>query len=65
MYVKPSSAVALEKGKLIDTADGFVAFWNWMAATMYNTMQQSDGSETGLKIDMTVQDRPKFKVVYV
>lgn len=34
--VKPPVICKLEEGKLIDTFDGFVTSWNWLAESLHN-----------------------------
>ena len=62
MYMRPGAVPKLEKGKLIDTVNGFVAYWNWMATFVHNL---SKAKGEGIEIDLTVPDKPKLKAVYV
>ena len=57
MYVCPNKVPVLTKGKLIDTVDGFVAFWNWMVHWIWNLK-----TGPGLKIDEAVDDAPVLKL---
>lgn len=62
MYTRPAHPVTLEKGKTIYTAEGYVAFWNWLATFVFNL---SKVKGEGIEIDLTVPDKPKFKAVYI
>ena len=62
MYTKPASVPVLEKGKALSSVDGVVDFWNWAATFVFN-LTQAKGE--GIEIDMTVQDAPKLRAVYV
>ena len=56
MYMKPAEPIALEKGKALSSVDGFVDFWNWLAAFVFNLSAQN-----GVELDTTVQDKPILK----
>jgi len=67
MYTKPSASIKFEKGKSIYSIAGFSAYMNWMCSAVFNMLSDADAKtgKNGLKIDLTVPDKPKFKVVYV
>ena len=62
MYTKPLSTIKFEKDKTVYTVDGFTNFMNWMCASFFNLEGDKD---YGVKIDWTVQDKPKIQVTYV
>lgn len=69
MQTKPTGPVELQEGTLACSKANpeFRAFFNWMAAAFYNMLSGTDAKngKYGLKIDLTIQDNPKIKVVYV
>ena len=67
MNAKPTNPISFEKDKSIYAVDDFCMFMNWMCASVYNMLTDMDAKtgKYGLKVDLTVQDSPKLKVVYV
>ena len=69
MQTKPTSAVELQEGTLACSKSNpdFRTFFNWMAAAVFNMLTGADAKngKYGLKVDLTIQDHPKLKVVYV
>ncbi len=69
MIAKPATAVELQAGTLACSAanPGFRQFFNWMAAAFFNMLDDAEmrNGKYGLKVDLTVQDKPRLKVVYV
>lgn len=62
MYTKPNAPIKFEKDKTIYTVENFTNFMNWMCAAFFNMEGDKD---YGVKIDWTVQDKPKIQVTYV
>lgn len=67
MQVKPAKPITFPKDKSIYAVEGFCSFMNWMCAAVLNMVTDKDveSGKNGIVIDMTVQDSPKIKVVYV
>lgn len=65
----PNAPIELKEGTLACSSANpdFRKYFNWMAATLLNAMTSPDvkAGKHGIKIDMTIQDNPKIKVVYV
>ena len=62
MHTRPSAPISFPKGKSIYTIKGFCQFMSWMCAAFFNL---KGDEEHGVKIDWTVQDKPKITVKYV
>lgn len=69
MVAKPSEAIKLKERTLACSSANpeFRRFFNWMAAAFYNMVASPDAQagKNGVKVDLTVQDHPKLKAVYV
>lgn len=66
MYAKPSNPISFDKDKSIYAVDDFCAFMNWMCTAFFNmTDSEAQNGKNGVKVDMTVQDHPRLKAVYV
>ena len=62
MNTKPATPIKFDKGKTVYTVDNFTNFMNWMCAAFLNLEGDKD---YGVKIDWTIQDKPKIQVTYV
>lgn len=56
MVAKPARPCHLKKGKLIDTADGFVETFNWVAEFVHNLK-----AEDGVKLDLQSPSNPVLR----
>ena len=67
MKMMPAQVPEFEKDKSIYAVDGFCEYMNWACAAFHHMMSspESKAGTLGLKVDLTVQDAPKLKVVYV
>ena len=58
MSARPAILCKLKKGQLIDVQEGFVDTFNWMVDFINNLKCSKD---TGLKLDVTISDKPEIK----
>jgi len=66
--VKPSVICKLKEGKLIDTFEGFVTSWNWLAESLHNlkggegvTIDWQDGSHPIINADVSETGGGQFE----
>ena len=62
MSVRPETLCKLEKGKLIDSQEGFVDTFNWMVDFINNLRGDGDGDAgKRISLDKSVSDHPVIK----
>jgi hypothetical protein len=69
MQTKPNAVMELQEGTLACSSANpeFRKYFNWMAAALLNMLTDSDAQlgRNGFKVDLSIQDHPKIKIVYV
>lgn len=67
MHVKPSKVPTFTTDESIYAVEGFCAYMNWMCTAFKNMLDDPAvrNGDNGLMVDLTVQDHPVMKVVYV